>query len=66
MQEAIDFVITWVDGEDPIWQEEKAKYSDVGSDKRKSRFRDWDQLRFWFRAVEKFAPWVNKIHFVTS
>ena len=21
--------------------------------------------RWWFRAVEKFAPWVNKIHFVT-
>ena len=22
-------------------------------------------LRYWFRGVEKFAPWVNKIHFVT-
>lgn len=23
----IDFVVTWVDGNDPIWQAEKAKYS---------------------------------------
>ena len=29
------------------------------------RYRDWDLLKFWFRGVEKFAPWVRKIHFVT-
>ena len=23
----IDFVVTWVDGNDPVWQAEKAKYS---------------------------------------
>ena len=22
-------------------------------------------LRYWFRAVEKYAPWVNRIHFIT-
>ena len=22
----IDFVVTWVDGNDPVWQAEKAKY----------------------------------------
>lgn len=65
MNEKIDFVITWVDGSDPVWQAEKAKYSLVGTDRRNARFRDWDQLKYWFRAVEKFAPWVNKIHFVT-
>ena len=30
------------------------------------RYRaDADLLRYWFRTVEKFAPWVNRIHFVT-
>lgn len=29
------------------------------------RYRDWGILNFWFRAVEKYAPWVRKIHFVT-
>lgn len=63
--DAIDFVITWVDGNDSAWQQDKAKYSAVGADVRASRYRDWDQLQYWFRAVEQYAPWVNKIHFVT-
>ncbi len=29
------------------------------------RYRDWDNLRYWFRGVEKFAPWVHRIHFIT-
>lgn len=62
----IDFVVTWVDGNDPVWQAEKAKYSpSKNADNRNVRFRDWDNMQYWFRAVEKFAPWVNKIHFVT-
>ena len=24
-----------------------------------------DNLKYWFRGVEKFAPWVNKIYFIT-
>jgi hypothetical protein len=63
----IDFVITWVDGNNPIWLKEFDKYSpnlgQVDVDKR--RYRSWDNLQYWFRGVEKFAPWVNKIHFVT-
>ncbi|MBR1870788.1 MAG: stealth conserved region 3 domain-containing protein, partial [Kiritimatiellae bacterium] len=23
------------------------------------------QMRYWFRGVEKFAPWVRKVHFIT-
>ena len=65
MNNTIDFVVTWVDGGDPIWQADKAKYSTVGADIRNARFRDWDQLKYWFRSVERYAPWVNKIHFVT-
>ncbi len=29
------------------------------------RYRDWGNLRYWFRGVEKYAPWVRKIHFIT-
>ena len=29
------------------------------------RFQSWDNLHYWFRAIEKFMPWVNKIVFVT-
>lgn len=62
----IDFVIPWVDGSDPEWQKEKYKYEkQIKGDSRDIRYRDLDNLRYWFRGVEKFAPWVNKIHFIT-
>ncbi len=66
----IDFVITWVDMNDPEWQAEFSKYSTKGNNTKngvsKARFRDYGFLKYWFRGVEKFAPWVRKIHFVTS
>ena len=68
MDNKIDFVITWVDGNDPAWRAERDRYAGVecGSEGgAQSRYRDWETLRYWFRGVEKFAPWVNKIYFVT-
>ena len=61
----IDFVIPWVDGNDPAWQEEFSHYSTKTGDVRVQRYQDWDLMRYWFRAVEQYAPWVRKIHFVT-
>jgi len=62
----IDFVVMWVDGNDPKWQEEKNKYqqeSDV--DASDGRYRDYGFFKYWFRGIEKFAPWVRYVHFVT-
>ena len=62
----IDFVIAWVDGNDSEWRKEKSKYSGQPYfDSREIRYRDMDILKYWFRAVENYAPWVNKVHFVT-
>ena len=61
----IDFVIIWVDGNDPEWQKEYRKYKGLDGDQAMVRFRDMNTLQYWFRGVEKFAPWVNKIYFVT-
>lgn len=64
--EKIDFVIIWVDGSDPKWLDEKNKYTpNKNSDSSNVRYRDWENLRYLFRGIEKFAPWVNKVHFVT-
>ena len=30
-----------------------------------ARFRDWDIFRYWFRSVEKYAPWVRNVYLVT-
>ena len=66
----IDFVITWVDMNDPKWQDEYNLYSKdkniSKNGKSEARFRDNGLLRYWFRGVEKFAPWVRKIHFITN
>lgn len=66
----IDIVVAWVDGADPAWQEEKRKRMieqgmAVQVDDREERYRDWELMRYWFRGIEKFAPWVRKVHFVT-
>lgn len=67
----IDFVVTWVDGSDPKWIEKKNRYSkEVGSSKKSMNsakaYRDWGTFKYWFRGVEKFAPWVNKVYLVTD
>lgn len=65
-QDEIDFVIAWVNGNDPLWQKEKAKYhSSYGNDSSQVRYRDWNNLQYWFRGVETYTPWVHKIHFIT-
>jgi len=67
----IDFVIPWVDGSDLEWLKQKEKYwveagnTPFRDGNQAARFRDWDNLRYWFRGVEKFTPWVNHIYFVT-
>ncbi len=64
--ETIDFVIAWVDDNDLLWQNERDKYDNKKSASIKEyNFRDWGMLKYWFRGVEKYAPWVRKIYFVT-
>ena len=65
--EQIDFVVTWVDGNDPEWFKEKLKYLEHAgqSGDTPNRFRDWCTFKYWFRGVEKFAPWVNRVYLVT-
>ena len=64
----IDFIITWVDDSDPAWIAEKRRYSvdrKQESDDSCSRYRDWGFLKYCFRGIEKYTPWVNKVFFVT-
>jgi hypothetical protein len=60
-------VLIWVDGNDIEWQKERNKYAGKNpEDVSPHLFRDWDNLKYWFRGVEKYAPWVNKVYFVTN
>ena len=70
--EYIDVVILWVDGGDKDWVREKNKWlrrennSGGLDDVDVNRYQDWDNVQYIFRGIEKYMPWVRKVHFVTN
>ncbi|MEV6834763.1 stealth family protein [Streptomyces sp. NPDC051133] len=65
----VDAVYTWVDGDDPAWQQRKAQakgevyHAESASD---ARFISRDELRYSVRSLHLFAPWIRTIHIVTD
>ena len=71
MTNKIDFVITWVDSSDQEWQKEKSRWlhaekPDEQTDFSEVRYRDWENLKYFFRGVENCAPWVHKVILITN
>ena len=69
----VDVVITWVDGNDPAWNQARVDrlggLSGTATTRESSgraRFVSRDELRYAFRSIHLFAPWVRKIHLVTA
>lgn len=63
----IDFVVPWVDGADAAWRAQKQQYEkpNAAAEGEEHRYRDWGLFKYWFRAVEQYAPWVHRIYLVT-
>jgi hypothetical protein len=62
----IDIVVPWVDGDDPAWRAERAKFRPgQGADNNEARFREWGLFQYWFRSIERYAPWVRTVHLIT-
>ena len=61
----IDLVIPWVNGEDPQWQQKAAPYLSV-KDFNGERFRDWGILKYLFRSIDQYLPWINQIYLITD
>lgn len=60
----MDAVITYVDGQDPVWQKE---YSDfVGKPVLAKRFRDWGTLKYLLRGIETYMPFIERVFLVVS
>lgn len=70
MDHPIDFVVTWVNDEDSEWRSRRARASGEAhsalADSSDIRFRDWGLLKYWFRAIESYCPWVRRVHLVTD
>lgn len=62
----IDFCITFVDGSDDKWIQKRNAAVTAKERGSEIRYRNWDTLKYWFRGVEKYASFVNKIYFITD
>jgi hypothetical protein len=66
----IDIVYTWVDGEDPEWVARKnAALAQTGAPAAAigpARFSCRGELKYSLRSIERYAPWVNHVYFVTD
>lgn len=60
----MDIVITYVDGLDPLWQQDYARI--VGGDILAKRFRDWGTLKYLLRGIEKNMPYVENVFLVVA
>lgn len=60
----MDIVITYVDGLDPLWRQDYQ--TTVGKEINEKRFRDWGTLRYLFRGIRKFMPYIENVFLVVS
>ncbi len=66
----VDFVYTWVNDQDPKWQDKKnrvlgkERVEDAASDG--CRFVNSNELLYSIRSVFKNCPWFNKIYIVAD
>ena len=60
----MDIVITYVDGNDPVWKKDYEKTTNVPvMDKR---FRDWGTLKYLLRGIEAKMPFIRNVYLVVS
>lgn len=60
----IDFVLPFVDCNDPNWQEIHNKYTNHSESDTANRFQSWDNLQYVFKGIEKNAPYIDNIYLI--
>lgn len=60
----MDAVITYVNGQDPLWQEDYART--LNKPVLAKRFRDWGTLKYLLRGIEKNMPFVENVFLIVS
>ena len=60
----MDAVITYVDGNDPVWKQDYEKYTNVPV--MQKRFRDWGTLKDLLRGIETRMPFIRNVYLVVS
>ena len=67
----IDVVLLWVNGSSPEWidrmvEAQAKKGIQLSKTFVRKRYIQHDELKYAFRSIEKFTPWVHKIHLITD
>lgn len=62
----IDAVVLWVDDSDQNWLTKKNKYAGNKFLNAENRYRDLGTFEFWFKLVQKNAPFFRKIFLITD
>jgi len=67
----IDIVITWVDGQDDarnnLREEYRKRESKIVKEATSSRrYINHNELKYLLRSVERYIPWVHRIHVISS
>lgn len=60
----MDIVITYVDGNDPVWKRDYEKHTNVPV--MEKRFRDWGTLKYLLRGIEVNMPFIRNVYLVVS
>lgn len=60
----MDAVITYVNGNDPVWKRDYEKYTNIPV--MEKRFRDWGTLKYLLRGIETKMPFIRNVYLVVS
>ena len=60
----MDVVITYVDGNDPVWKQDYEKTTNVPV--MEKRFRDWGTLKYLLRGIQTKMPFIRNVYLVVS
>ena len=60
----MDIVITYVNGNDPVWKKDYEKFTNVPV--MEKRFRDWGTLKYLLRGIQKHMPFIENVFLVVS
>lgn len=60
----MDIVITYVNGNDPVWLKQYSEFTNVPI--LEKRFRDWGTLPYLFRGIDVNMPFIENVFLVVS
>lgn len=65
----IDYVFPYVNMNDEVWKRqyvEARRKLNLSTNINSVRFEDNGRLKYLFRGIDKFMPWINKVHMIVS